>query len=195
MAATSESAPSKALIKAVFAASPAALDCVSALAAADSSSLPHPNREANQPPTEDAADFTPSHVLDAQETMSPTAVEMVSPTLEKVLLNHVATPPSAVNGALISSQACAAQDETAATLPEMSMPSNHPEMVVAAELKVSEMVVHAPLTHEDTLETAALTSMPSNQPLIVEAAELNTDDMSFQQSDTHEETADADALT
>ena len=115
IAATSESAPSKAVIRADLAASPALVDLASASLAAVSSALPQPNKLANQPPTEDAADFTPSQVSEAQEAMSPTAVEMVSPTAEKVLLNQVATPPSAVKAALMSAHAPAAQEDTPAT--------------------------------------------------------------------------------
>ena len=115
IAATSESAPSKAEISADFAASPALVDLVSASLAAVSSALPQPNRLANQPPTEDAADFTPSQVSVAQDAISPTAVEIVSPTAEKVLLNQVATPPSAEKAALMSAHAPAAQEDTPAT--------------------------------------------------------------------------------
>lgn len=95
IAETSVSVPSNAAIRAAFEDAPASPELVSAEAAAASSSLPHPNREANQPPTEEAADLTPSHVSDAHVATSPTALETVVPMPEKVVLNQSVTPENA----------------------------------------------------------------------------------------------------
>lgn len=93
---TSESVPLKASINACLEAAPASPELVSADEAASSSALPHPNKDANQPPTLLAALFTPSQVSDAQEATSPTALETVVPTLEKVVLNQSVTPEKAL---------------------------------------------------------------------------------------------------
>ncbi|MBR1559414.1 MAG: hypothetical protein IJ646_04150 [Clostridia bacterium] len=74
IAATSESAPSNAEIRACFSAAPAASALDSISEAALSSSEPQPNRPANQPPTEDAADLTLSQVEDAKLATSPMAL-------------------------------------------------------------------------------------------------------------------------
>ena len=72
--ATSVSAPEKASTMADLAAVDAAAELVVVSVAAVASSVPQPKRPANQPPTEEAAFLTPSHVVVAQDATSPTAV-------------------------------------------------------------------------------------------------------------------------